>query len=125
MVRVSGSACHELEFNATEDPPSRGTDARLTCRGSNVFLLACCGNSEREVPTQVWSSSLDDGSKLRGPSPIALVFLYRAMLISIHLLKFSLRTIEMFRTPIKTFNKEKIFADDFIEGTGVEKDRRV
>ncbi|GFW77572.1 uncharacterized protein TNCV_2499641 [Trichonephila clavipes] len=32
-----------------------------------------CGHLEREVPAQVSSTSLDHGSKLRGPSPKALV----------------------------------------------------
>ncbi|GFT58561.1 uncharacterized protein TNCV_1250321 [Trichonephila clavipes] len=32
-----------------------------------------CGNKERRVPAQVSSTSLDHGSKLRGPSPGALV----------------------------------------------------
>ncbi|GFU63980.1 hypothetical protein TNCV_245581 [Trichonephila clavipes] len=39
---------------------------------------------EEGMPTQVSSSSLDHGSKLRGPSPIALVLLPSAALVCTH-----------------------------------------
>ncbi|GFU17351.1 hypothetical protein TNCV_4239611 [Trichonephila clavipes] len=38
-----------------------------------VLRLVWCGSKERGVPAQVSSTSLDHGSKLRGPSPKALV----------------------------------------------------
>ncbi|GFX00192.1 hypothetical protein TNCV_296811 [Trichonephila clavipes] len=41
-----------------------------------------CGSKERWVPAQMSSTSLDYGSKLRGPSPKALVLLNSATLIS-------------------------------------------
>ncbi|GFV80208.1 hypothetical protein TNCV_1477701 [Trichonephila clavipes] len=45
-----------------------------------------CGSYERDVPAQVSSTSLDCGSKLRGPLPKALVQLNSATLIFTHLL---------------------------------------
>ncbi|GFX19129.1 hypothetical protein TNCV_3012731 [Trichonephila clavipes] len=53
---------------------------------SNVLPLVWCGRKERGVPAQVSSSSLDPGSKLRGPSPKALGQLNSATLMFTHAL---------------------------------------
>ncbi|GFY08743.1 hypothetical protein TNCV_5006561 [Trichonephila clavipes] len=63
-----GLPCHESEPSTTEDPPCRGVKHAKSDESSNVLPLV-----RRGVPAQVSSTSLDHGSKLRGPSPKALV----------------------------------------------------
>ncbi|GFS48066.1 hypothetical protein TNCV_3599851 [Trichonephila clavipes] len=53
-------ACREFEPGTAEDPPCRGRRGKLG----------------EKFPAQVLFSSLDHGSKLRGPLPITLVQLY-------------------------------------------------
>ncbi|GFU73570.1 hypothetical protein TNCV_3360101 [Trichonephila clavipes] len=74
VVKVSDSGwpCHEFEPSTTKDPPCRAAMHVKSVESSNV--LSWCGMVVRRgVPAQVSSTSLDHGSKLRGPSPKALV----------------------------------------------------
>ncbi|GFW29503.1 hypothetical protein TNCV_744451 [Trichonephila clavipes] len=75
VVKVSdrGWPCHEFEPSTTKVPPCRGAMYVKSVESSNVLLLVWCGSWERAVLAQVSSTSLDHGSKLRGPSPKALV----------------------------------------------------
>ncbi|GFW93273.1 uncharacterized protein TNCV_2603911 [Trichonephila clavipes] len=50
---------HEFESCTTKEPPCRGANEHLICRGSKVLPLVWCGSKEREVPAQVPLSSLD------------------------------------------------------------------
>ncbi|GFX04728.1 hypothetical protein TNCV_2247121 [Trichonephila clavipes] len=50
---------------ATEDPKCRGDRCSLKLSRLNVLSFVWCDNKERKVPSQVTSSSLDKGSKLR------------------------------------------------------------
>ncbi|GFT41769.1 hypothetical protein TNCV_4708241 [Trichonephila clavipes] len=68
----SWQACHDFEPSTTKDPPCREAMHVKSVKSSNVLPLMWCGSWEREVPFQVSSSSLDHGSKRRGPSPKAL-----------------------------------------------------
>ncbi|GFV52948.1 hypothetical protein TNCV_2876161 [Trichonephila clavipes] len=61
-------ACLEFEPRTTEDPPCMGAMHVKSVESSSVLRL--CGSW---VSTQVSSSSLDRDSKLRGPSPKAIV----------------------------------------------------
>ncbi|GFX60031.1 hypothetical protein TNCV_4557121 [Trichonephila clavipes] len=75
VVKVMGSllACHEFEPSTTENPPYRGAMHVKSIESSNVLPLVWCKSWERGASSaaQVSSSSLDHGSKLRGPSPKA------------------------------------------------------
>ncbi|GFV81441.1 hypothetical protein TNCV_51651 [Trichonephila clavipes] len=68
VVKVSdrGWPCHKLEPSTTKDPP---------CRAPMPLNLSREEASSRwcGMPAQVSSTSLDHGSKLRGPSRKALV----------------------------------------------------
>ncbi|GFX28999.1 hypothetical protein TNCV_3030421 [Trichonephila clavipes] len=77
----------ELEPYTTKDPPCRGAMHVKSVDSLNILQLVWCGSLEREVSALVSSSSLDYGSKLRGPSPKALVYLSSATLIFTHALK--------------------------------------
>ncbi|GFW07460.1 uncharacterized transposon-derived protein F54H12.3 [Trichonephila clavipes] len=72
-------------------------------------ILVWFHNSERGVPAQVSSTSLDHGSKLRGPSPKALVQLNSATLILTHSLtpqfRFAVGDIVRVSKARKTFRK--------------------
>ncbi|GFU70628.1 hypothetical protein TNCV_2971881 [Trichonephila clavipes] len=74
MLTDSWPACHEFEPNAAKDPPCRGVMHLKSVGRSNVLPLVWCDVVVRRgVPAQVSSSSLDQGSKLRSPSPKSLV----------------------------------------------------
>ncbi|GFX63436.1 integrase catalytic domain-containing protein [Trichonephila clavipes] len=64
-------ACHEFEPSTTKDPPCKDAMLIKSVVSSNVFPLVWLFGEV--VPAQVSFSSLDLGSKLRGPSPKALV----------------------------------------------------
>ncbi|GFX40937.1 hypothetical protein TNCV_2216361 [Trichonephila clavipes] len=66
-------ACDEFKSSTPKDPPCRGVMHITSAESSNVLPLVWCVSSERGLPAQVSSSSLDHGSKLRGPSPKTLV----------------------------------------------------
>ncbi|GFV22320.1 hypothetical protein TNCV_3923801 [Trichonephila clavipes] len=74
-VKVMNSwlACHEFEPSTTENPPCWEAMHVKTVESSNVLLLVRWKLGERGEPSQMSSSSLDHGSKLRSPSPKALV----------------------------------------------------
>ncbi|GFX07751.1 hypothetical protein TNCV_4160201 [Trichonephila clavipes] len=59
--------CHEFKPSATEDSSCRGGRCTLDCRGSHMLYLMWCGDQDRRGGrvSQVSSSSLDHGSKLR------------------------------------------------------------
>ncbi|GFV66828.1 hypothetical protein TNCV_2901851 [Trichonephila clavipes] len=71
LLFVDHQRCHEFEPSTTKDPPCRGEMHVKSVESSNVLLLQWFGSEKR--PAQVSSSSLEHGSKLRGPSPKALV----------------------------------------------------
>ncbi|GFU70241.1 hypothetical protein TNCV_903831 [Trichonephila clavipes] len=75
VVRVSdrGWPCHEFEPGTTKDPPCRAAMHVKSVEGSNDLTLVWCGRLQREVPAKVSSTLLHHGSKLRHPSPKALV----------------------------------------------------
>ncbi|GFT95973.1 endonuclease-reverse transcriptase [Trichonephila clavipes] len=80
MITDSWMACHEFDSRATEDLPCRRADASSLLR-LRVLSLVWYGSSER-VPAQGSSSPRDYSSKLRVPSPIALVLLFTQVIRS-------------------------------------------
>ncbi|GFX38100.1 hypothetical protein TNCV_3836991 [Trichonephila clavipes] len=75
VIKVIGSwqACHEFEASTYKDPLCRRAMHVKSVERSNVLMLVWSGSWVRVgVSAQVSSSSLDHGSKLRGPSPKAL-----------------------------------------------------
>ncbi|GFT65849.1 hypothetical protein TNCV_2560131 [Trichonephila clavipes] len=73
VVYVSdrGLPCHEFKPSTTKDPPFRA--AMHVKSGSTETSSRWCGVGVREGAALMSSTSLDRGSKLRGPSPKALV----------------------------------------------------
>ncbi|GFT62119.1 hypothetical protein TNCV_3812701 [Trichonephila clavipes] len=74
MPKVSdrGLPCHKFEPSTTKDPPCKAAMHNLLRAETSSRW---CGVVVRRggVPAQVSSTSLDHGSKLRGPSPKTLV----------------------------------------------------
>ncbi|GFT46920.1 hypothetical protein TNCV_1720371 [Trichonephila clavipes] len=64
-------ACHEFEPSTTKDPPCKGAMLIKSVVSSNVLSLVWLFGEG--MPAHMSFSSLDHGSKLRGPSPKALV----------------------------------------------------
>ncbi|GFV86486.1 kinesin-like protein [Trichonephila clavipes] len=81
-VKVTWLACFEFEPRAAEDPPCREGRCALNPSRRKRPPIDMVGKLRERVPAQMSSSSLDHVSKLRGPSPTALVQLYSVMLIS-------------------------------------------
>ncbi|GFY11690.1 hypothetical protein TNCV_2539721 [Trichonephila clavipes] len=72
MVSDRGWLCHEFEPSNTKDPPCKAAmhDKYVKSLKLPPQLVWQLGEG---VPAQVSSTSLDHGSKLRSPSPKALV----------------------------------------------------
>ncbi|GFV78658.1 hypothetical protein TNCV_1889641 [Trichonephila clavipes] len=72
MVKVTDSwpAWHESEPSTAEHPLCTGAMLVKSAESSNVLPMLC--QLEEGMPAQVSSSTLNHGSKLRGPSPKAL-----------------------------------------------------
>ncbi|GFX96281.1 hypothetical protein TNCV_2291691 [Trichonephila clavipes] len=68
LLFVDHQRCHEFESIITKDHPCRGEMHVKYVESSNVLSMEWCVRT-----AQASSSSLDHGSKLRGPSPKALV----------------------------------------------------
>ncbi|GFV53577.1 hypothetical protein TNCV_1177731 [Trichonephila clavipes] len=72
LLFVDHLRCHEFEPSTNKYPPCRVDMNAKSVKSSKVVeSVEWCGSENR--PAQVLSSSLDHGSKLRGPSPKALV----------------------------------------------------
>ncbi|GFY01430.1 uncharacterized protein TNCV_850381 [Trichonephila clavipes] len=72
VVKISG---HSLRVMSSSPVPlkTRRVGERCTLNLSRAHASRWCGSLESGVPAQLSSSSFDYGSKLRGPSPKALV----------------------------------------------------
>ena len=71
---INGYLCWKKKSTyITEGPEYTGTYVLVKSVESKVPTAYDVARSFRWVPAQVSSSLLDQGSKLRGPSPIALV----------------------------------------------------
>ncbi|GFW19620.1 hypothetical protein TNCV_1605111 [Trichonephila clavipes] len=78
VIKVTDSwlACHEFELGAAKDPPCRGGGCTSNLPGLKRSPVDAKRNLGGEgANSGVILSSLEHGSKLRGPSPIVLVFL--------------------------------------------------
>ncbi|GFV45863.1 hypothetical protein TNCV_2322231 [Trichonephila clavipes] len=62
---------HEFELSIAEDPPCRGGQHTLNMSRVKHSPVGVVWKLEKGVPAQVSSSSLEHGSKLRGPRPHA------------------------------------------------------
>ncbi|GFS58766.1 uncharacterized protein TNCV_4270821 [Trichonephila clavipes] len=73
VVKVSDNGRHAMILSPVPLKTHR-VGQRYTLNLSRAEMSShWCGSLERGVPAQVSSTSLDHGSKLRGPSPKALV----------------------------------------------------
>ncbi|GFV50223.1 hypothetical protein TNCV_621361 [Trichonephila clavipes] len=71
MVKVMDSwpACQEFEPSTAKDPPCRGSRCTLNISSLERRPVGVVCKLGEGLPAQVSFSSLDHGSKLRGPSP--------------------------------------------------------
>ncbi|GFX41132.1 hypothetical protein TNCV_2218301 [Trichonephila clavipes] len=83
VVKVIDSwpACHDFEHSTAEDPPGRGVMHLKRPSVREVWKLG------EEGAAQMSYSSIDYSSKLRSPSPKALVLLNSMTLMFTHSLK--------------------------------------
>ncbi|GFT20430.1 hypothetical protein TNCV_4964321 [Trichonephila clavipes] len=80
-VQCSGNDITELpKDQADEDLPYKRSRCTLNLSRLGCPHIGVGRSKDKEVPAQVSLSSLDHGSKLKGPSPIIIVQLCSVML---------------------------------------------